>query len=56
VLLLLSATTAPPVGAAPLSVTVPVDEGPPVREAGLTLTELTTNCVTVSTAVCVEPL
>src|SRR5579871_218523 len=36
VLLLDSATLAPPVGAAPLSVTVPVDELPPVTLVGLT--------------------
>jgi hypothetical protein len=40
VLLLLSFTTTPPVGAAPLSVTVPVDEVPPVTPVGLKLTEL----------------
>ena len=39
VLLLDSATLAPPVGAAPLSVTVPVDEAPPVTLAGLRETE-----------------
>jgi len=51
VLLLLSPTTAPPVGAAALSVTVPVEEVPPVTDAGLTPADLTTNAVTVSTAV-----
>ena len=50
VLLLLSATAAPPVGAAPFSVTVPVDEAPPVTVVGLTLTELTTSAVTVRVA------
>jgi hypothetical protein len=35
VLLLVSATTMPPDGAAPLSVTVPVDELPPITEVGL---------------------
>ena len=34
VLVELNATTAPPVGAAPLRVTVPVDEAPPTREVG----------------------
>ena len=34
VLLLESATVAPPVGAAPLSVTVPVEEFPPVTVVG----------------------
>src|SRR5207245_11540094 len=36
VLLLESVTTAPPEGAAPLSVTVPVEEFPPVTLAGFT--------------------
>src|SRR5258708_7000058 len=36
VLLLVSPTVAPPVGAAPLSVPVPVDEVPPVTLAGFT--------------------
>jgi hypothetical protein len=39
VLLLLSDTLAPPVGAAPLNVTVPVDEVPPVTLVGLTVTD-----------------
>src|SRR5579872_101539 len=39
VLLLDKVTLAPPVGAAPLSVTVPVDEAPPVTLAGFTETE-----------------
>ena len=39
VLLLDSATLAPPVGAAPLSVTVPVDEAPPVTLVGFRETE-----------------
>lgn len=38
-LLLESVTTAPPEGAAPLSVTVPVEEFPPVTFVGLTETE-----------------
>jgi hypothetical protein len=39
VLLLLSVTTAPPVGAALLNVTVPVDVAPPVTELGFKLTD-----------------
>src|SRR5262249_30377097 len=38
VLLLLRLTTAPPVGAAAVSVTVPCDELPPTTEVGATLT------------------
>src|SRR5258708_8375013 len=40
VLLLDNATAAPPVGAAPLSVTVPVDEFPPVTLVGFNAREL----------------
>jgi hypothetical protein len=39
VLLLVSVTTAPPAGATPLSITVPVDPVPPVTLAGFTETE-----------------
>jgi hypothetical protein len=53
VVLLLSVTTAPPVGAGPLRVTVPVDGLPPVTEVGMTLTELTTGGVTVKAPLCV---
>jgi hypothetical protein len=38
-LLLDRETVAPPVGAAPLSVTVPVDEAPPVTLAGFRVTD-----------------
>ena len=41
VLLLLRLTVAPPAGAAALSVTVPVEETPPVRAAGLSDTDET---------------
>ena len=55
VLLLPNVTTAPPAGAAPLNVTVPVEEAPPVTLAGFRLTELTTTVggFTVSVAPCV---
>ena len=53
VLLLPSVTTAPPVGAALLNVTVPVEEAPPVTLAGLTDTEETVGAFTVSVAPCV---
>jgi len=53
VLLLLNVTTAPPVGAGPFSVTVPVDEPPPVTDVGFKLTELGAGALTVSPAVCV---
>ena len=39
VLLLVSVTVAPPLGATPLNVTVPVDELPPVTLVGLIVTE-----------------
>jgi len=54
-LLLERVTTAPPTGAALLSVTVPVDELPPRTEAGLRVTELTTAANTVRLAVRVAP-
>lgn len=57
VLLLDNATVIPPVGAVALSVTVPVEELPPMTFVGLTVTEvrLTAPLVTVIVAVCVEP-
>ena len=55
VLLLDNVTTAPPAGAGPFRVTVPVDEFPPSTETGLRLTKLGTGAVMVKLAVCVEP-
>jgi hypothetical protein len=48
--LLVSAITAPPVPAGPLSVTVPVDVLPPATVVGLTLTETRASAVMVSVA------
>jgi hypothetical protein len=53
VLLLESVTTAPPVGAALFSVTVPVEVAPPVTDAGLTLSEEIAGGFTVTTNVSV---
>ena len=60
-LLLESATCAPPVGAAPLSVTVPVEEFPPATLVGFSESEERVGGgggagVTVSEAVLVTPL
>ena len=54
-LLLESATWAPPVGAGPSRLTVPVSELPPVTLAWLRLTADTPGGTTVSDAVCVAP-
>ena len=54
VLLLDRVTTAPPVGAAPAKVTVPVDEFPPTTEVGLTVTVLS-DLTTVRLAVLTAP-
>jgi hypothetical protein len=54
-LLLESVTTAPPAGAGPLNVTVPVEEIPPITELGLRVIELKVNTVTVRVVVFVAP-
>ena len=57
VLLLDSVTTAPPLGAAPLRVTVPCEELPPVTLVGFSVSEdRVTAGETVSVAVLVAPL
>jgi hypothetical protein len=48
VLLLPNVTSAPPAGAGPFSVTVPVDELPPTTDVGLNFTELRVAPVTVN--------
>ena len=56
VLLLVSVTVAPPAGAAPLNVTVPVEELPPVTVVGLTASDYKDTVeggFTVRVAVCV---
>ncbi len=55
VLLLVRVTTAPLDGAGPVNVTVPVEEVPPITEAGLSVTEVSAAAVTVRVAVCVAP-
>lgn len=56
-LLLESRTCAPPAGAGPFSVTVPVDapRGPPITLVGFRVSEDTIGGSTVSVAVCVPP-
>jgi hypothetical protein len=58
VLLLVKLTAAPPVGAALLSVTIPVDVPPPVTLVGLKLTDDSTTAggLIVRVAVCGVPL
>jgi hypothetical protein len=55
VLLLVRVTTAPPDGAGPVKVTVPVDDVPPITEVGLRVTEVSVAAVTVRVAVFVTP-
>ncbi len=55
VLLLVSVTTAPPDGAGPLNVTVPVDELPPATEVGFSVKADNVGGFTVSVVVCVAP-
>lgn len=55
VLLVDIATARPPAGAAPLKVTVPVDELPPTRVVGFSVTEVREGGVTVSAADRVPP-
>jgi hypothetical protein len=55
VLLLESATTAPPAGAGPLRATVPVEEFLPVTLDGFKVSEVRTGGSTVIEAVCVTP-
>jgi hypothetical protein len=50
-LLLDSATTVPPVGAAAFSVTVPVDDAPPITEVGLSVSVLTDTVTAAKLAV-----
>src|SRR5215469_10625089 len=54
-LLLDSTTTAPPAGAGPFNLTVPVDVFPPNTDAGLTITDASIEAVTVRLAVWVVP-
>lgn len=55
VLLLDKLTTAPPGGAAPLRVTVPLEAFPPTTEGGLSVSEEMSAGATVSIAVRLEP-
>jgi len=55
VLLLETATTAPPAGAGPFKVTVPAEENPPVTVDGFSVSEAGTGGRMVSAAVCVDP-
>ena len=54
-MLLDSVTTAPPEGARPFKVTVPVEDVPPITEVGLTVTVVRVGGVTVKVVVRVTP-
>ena len=54
-MLLDNVTTAPPAGARPFKVTVPVEDVPPITDVGLTLTALAVGADTVKLAVLVAP-
>ena len=54
-LLLVRLTTAPPAGASPEILTVPVEDVPPRTDAGLTEMPLTVGVVTVKVAVLITP-
>jgi hypothetical protein len=54
-LLLDSATAAPPAGAFPLNVTVPVDEVPPCTLVGFSVTEATVEGFIFNVAICAVP-
>jgi len=56
VLLLLSVTTVPPVGAGSFSITVPVEEFPPATDVGLKLRPCVAGAFTVIVVVFVTPL
>lgn len=56
VLLLVSATTAPPAGATELNVTVPVEEVPPTTLVGLKVKRDNVRAVKVSVALRIVPL
>jgi hypothetical protein len=51
ILLLLSRTIAPPDGAGPFRVTVPVDDDPPVTEVGFNVSAVREGALTVRVAV-----
>jgi hypothetical protein len=54
--LLLRVTSAPPTGAGPLSVTVPVEDTPPTTDVGVAVILVKVAALIVNPAVCVVPL